>query len=201
MNYNTQREKLPMPEYGRAVQDMVDYAVTIKDRQEREKCANAIIGIMGSMFPTLRDVPDFRNKLWDHLAFMSDYRLEIDYPCEITRLEKAKVEPERISYSTSDIKYRHYGSIVQEMIDVAVAMEDGEEKAQLVRLIAIQMKKDLILWNRDTVSDERIAQDIAEMSQGRLSVADGDLNVSFEQQASPQNGRQQRGKRKFRKRF
>ncbi len=189
-----------MPEYGRAVQDMVDHALTIEDRQEREKCAHAIIGIMGSMFPTLRDVPDFRNKLWDHLAFMSDYRLEIDYPCEITRLEKSKVEPDRIAYSSSNIRYRHYGSIVQEMIDVAVGMDEGDERAQLVRLIAIQMKKDLILWNRDTVSDERIAQDIIDMSGGRLSVADGDLNVSFDQ-APQQNGRQQRGKKKFRKRY
>lgn len=190
-----------MPEYGRAVQDMVDYAITIQDRQEREKCANAIVGIMGSMFPTLRDVPDFRNKLWDHLAFMSDYKLDIDYPCEITRLEKTKVEPERIAYSDSNIRYRHYGSIVQEMIDVAVALPEGEERAQLVRLIAIQMKKDLILWNRETVSDERIAQDITDMSEGRLSVADGDLNVSFDQAPQQQNNRPQRGKKKFRKRF
>lgn len=200
MNYNTQREKLPMPEYGRSVQDMVDHALTLQDRQERERCAYAIVGIMGSMFPTLRDVPDFRNKLWDHLAFMSDYKLDIDYPCEITRLEKAKVVPDRIPYGSSKIDYRHYGSIVQEMIDVAVSMPEGEDRAMLVRLIAIQMKKDLILWNRETASDERVAQDIIDLSKGRLSVADGDLNVSFDH-APQQNNRQQRARKKFRKRY
>ena len=185
MNYNTQREKMPMPEYGRAVQEMVEYAVTIPDRAERQHCANTIINIMGSMFPTLRDVPDFQGKLWDHLAFMSDYKLDIDYPCEITRLEKSKQVPDHIDYPAGDIRYRHYGHILPSLVKVAVSMPEGPERSQLVRLLAVQMKKDLMTWNKEMVSDERIADDLAYFSNGRLNLQQGDLDVTFAQ-APPQ---------------
>ncbi len=200
MNYNTQREKLPMPEYGRAVQEMVEYAVTIPDRAERQHCANSIIAIMGSMFPTLRDVPDFQGKLWDHLAFMSDYKLDIDYPCEITRLEKSKQIPDHIDYPAGDIRYRHYGHILPSLIREAVNMPEGPERSQLVRLLAVQMKKDLMTWNKEMVSDERIANDFAYFSRGRLMLQDGDLDVQFAQ-APPQQRAQQHGKKKNKRRF
>ena len=191
MNYNTQREKMPMPEYGRAVQEMVEYA---------QHCANTIINIMGSMFPTLRDVPDFQGKLWDHLAFMSDYKLDIDYPCEITRLEKSKQIPEHINYPAGDIRYRHYGHLLPSMVKVAVNMPEGPERSQLVRLLAVQMKKDLMTWNKEMVSDERIADDLAYFSHGRLNLQEGDLNVQFAQ-APPQQRAQQHGKKKNKRRY
>jgi hypothetical protein len=200
MNYNTQREKMPMPEYGRAVQEMVEYAVTIPDRAERQHCANTIINIMGSMFPTLRDVPDFQGKLWDHLAFMSDYKLDIDYPCEITRLEKTQQKPEHIDYPAGDIRYRHYGHIVPSLIKVAVDMPEGPERSQLVRLLAVQMKKDLMTWNKELVSDERIAADIDYFSHGRIRLQEGDLDVQFAQ-APPQQRAQQHGKKKNKRRY
>ena len=200
MNYNTQREQLPMPEYGRAVQYMVEYALTIQDRAERQRCANSIIAIMGSMFPTLRDVPDFQGKLWDHLAFMSDYKLDIDYPCEITRLEKAKQVPDHIDYPAGDIRYRHYGRIVPDLIKVAVNMPEGPERSQLVRLLAVQMKKDLMTWNKELVSDERIAADIDYFSHGRIRLQEGDLDVQFAQ-APPQQRQQQHGKKKNKRRY
>ena len=189
-----------MPEYGRAVQEMVEYAVTIPDREERQHCANTIINIMGSMFPTLRDVPDFQGKLWDHLAFMSDYKLDIDYPCEITRLEKTQQKPDHIDYPAGDIRYRHYGHIVPSLIKVAVDMPEGPERSQLVRLLAVQMKKDLMTWNKELVSDERIAADIDYFSHGRITLQQGDLDVTFAQ-APPQQRGQQHGKKKNKRRY
>lgn len=199
MNYNTEREKMPMPEYGRAVQSMVDYAITIPDRRERERCAHSIIRIMGSMFPTLRDVTDFQGKLWDHLAFMSGYRLDIDYPYPITHLENAKLEPEAISYPQGNIRYRHYGHILPSMIKTAVSMPEGAERTQLVRLLAVQMKKDLMTWNKEMVSNERVAQDLAYFSKGNLSLREGDLNVTFAQ--APPQQRSQNAKKKNKRRY
>ncbi len=199
-NYNTQRDKLPMPEYGRSIQKMVDYAITIEDKAERQKCADSIIAIMGNMYPTLRDVPDFRNKLWDHLAFMSDYKLDIDYPCEITILKKGRQEPDKIAYSNSDIRYVHYGRIVPELIEKVAQMEDGPMRSQLVRLVAVQMKKNLMTWNKEMVDDERIAADMYNLSRGRIQLREGDLDVTFAQ-APPQQNQQKNGKKKNKKRY
>ena len=199
-NYNTQRDKLPMPEYGRSIQKMVDYAITIEDKAERQKCADSIIAIMGNMYPTLRDVPDFRNKLWDHLAFMSDYKLDIDYPCEITILKKGRQEPDKIAYSNSDIRYVHYGRIVPELIEKVAQMEDGAMRSQLVRLVAVQMKKNLMTWNKEMVDDERIAADMYNLSRGRIQLREGDLDVTFAQ-APPQHNQQKNGKKKNKKRY
>lgn len=199
-NYNTQRDKLPMPEYGRSIQKMVDYALTIKDKAERQRCADSIIAIMGNMYPALRDVPDFRNKLWDHLAFMSDYKLEIDYPCEITILKKGRQEPDRIEYSNGDIRFVHYGRIVPELIEKVSQMEEGPARNQLVRLVAVQMKKNLMTWNKEMVDDERIANDMYNLSRGRIQLREGDLNVTFAQ-APPQQNQQKNGKKKNKKRY
>ena len=109
MQYNTQQKRMPLPEYGRSIQNMVDYALTIQDRAERQRCANTIINIMGNMFPYLRDVPDFKHKLWDHLAIMSGFELDIDYPYEIIREDNLVTKPEPIPYSTTRMRYRHYG--------------------------------------------------------------------------------------------
>lgn len=199
-NYNTQRDKLPMPEYGRSIQKMVDYALTIKDKAERQRCADSIIAIMGNMYPALRDVPDFRNKLWDHLAFMSDYKLEIDYPCEITILKKGRQEPDRIEYSNGDIRFVHYGRIVPELIEKVSQMEEGPARNQLVRLVAVQMKKNLMTWNKEMVDDERIAADMYNLSRGRIQLREGDLDVTFAQ-APPQQNQQKNGKKKNKKRY
>ena len=199
-NYNTQRGKLPMPEYGRSIQKMVDYALTIQDKAERQKCADTIIAIMGNMYPALRDVADFRNKLWDHLAFMSDYKLDIDYPCEITILKKGRQEPDRIEYSNADIKFVHYGRIVPELIEKVSEMEQGSMRDQLVRLVAVQMKKNLMTWNKEMVDDERIAADIYNLSKGRIQLREGDLDVTFAQ-APPQQNQQKNGKKKNKKRY
>ena len=113
MQYNTQQKRMPLPEYGRSIQNMVDHALTIEDRAERQRCANTIINIMGNMFPHLRDVNDFKHILWDHLAIMADFKLDIDYPYEIVKKEDLYSRPPRIPYNNSRIRYRHYGTTLE----------------------------------------------------------------------------------------
>ena len=172
MEYNTQRKKMELPEYGRSVQNMVDHALTIEDREERQRCADTIVNIMGGMFPHLRDVPDFKHKLWDHLAIMSDFKLDIDYPFEIVKKEDLVVKPEQLAYPNADFRYRHYGRFLEGMVKKAVEIEDEEEKKQLINLLAIQMKKDLNNWNKEGIEDQKIVDDLREYSNGAI-----DLNV------------------------
>ena len=141
MKYNTEEKKLVMPEYGRNIQNMVDYCVAIEDREERKRCANTIINIMGNMFPHLRDVNDFKHILWDHLAIMADFKLDIDYPYEIVKKENLYARPPRIPYNNNRIRYRHYGKTLELMIRKATELEAGVEKDQLIKLLATQMKK------------------------------------------------------------
>ena len=198
MNYNTQRGKMPLPEYGRAIQDMVNYALDIQDRTERERCAYTIVNIMGNMFPTPPDVPDFKNKLWDHLAYMSDYKLDIDYPCQITRLDKSKENPDNVKYPSYNIKYRHYGRIIPDQIKIAMDLPEGPMRDQLIRLLAVQMKKNLLLWNKELFDDNRVLEDIKVMSKGTLQVSESDLNIGFPQpQSRPYNKNRKKNKKKF----
>ena len=181
MKYNTQQKRMPLPEYGRSIQNMVDHALTIEDREERQRCANTIVNIMGSMFPQLRDVEDFRNKLWDHLAIMADFKLDIDYPVEIVRKESLEVKPERIPYTQQGIRYRHYGRFIQDLIKTAKDYPDGEERKQLVRMIANHMKKDYLQWNKDGVEDQKILQDLCEMSDGKIQLSPEDIRLVEQQ--------------------
>ncbi len=169
MKYNTQQKRLIMPEYGRNIQNMVDYCVSLPDRNERKKCAQAVINIMGNMFPHLRDVEDFKHILWDHLAIMSDFKLDIDYPYEVIKKEELNIPPGRIEYSRSDMKYRHYGKILEKMIDIAADMEDGEARDHLIDILASQMKRSYIQWNKD-VDDAKIIQDLYELSNGKIKL-------------------------------
>lgn len=197
MEYNTQREHLPMPEYGRSVQEMVDHAIGIEDRSERQRCAETIVGIMQGMFPALKDVSDFQAKLWDHLAYMSDYRLDVDYPYPITKIDVEKQKPEGIGYSRGEVKFRHYGRIIPELIDKAASMESGPERTQLVKLIVMQMRKDLVLWNKEMNTDDRIREDLAYFSKGALQADDEALNVDLSKNMAGQG--QQRPQRPFQK--
>ena len=177
MEYNTQRKKMELPEYGRSVQNMVDHALTIEDRAERQRCANTIINIMGGMFPHLRDVPDFKHKLWDHLAIMSDFKLDIDYPFEIVKKEDLVVKPEKLEYPNGALRYRHYGRFLEGMIKKAVEVENEGEKKQLINLLAIQMKKDLNNWNKEGIEDQKIVDDLREYTNGVIDLKVGDLRL------------------------
>lgn len=180
MKYNTQQKKMALPEYGRSIQNMVDYAVTIQDPEERQRCANTIIGIMGSMFPHLRDVPDFKHKLWDHLAIMSDFKLDIVYPYGLVDPASLSVKPGKVEYPNRKIRYKHYGRALEQLIREACEMPDDEKKLQLVALLCNHMKKNYITWNKDTVDDSKIAEDLAELSEGRLKLDDNVLRVMGE---------------------
>ena len=168
VKYNTEQKKLALPEYGRNIQNMVDYCVSIPDRDERTICANAIISIMGSMFPYLRDVNDFKHILWDHLAIMSDFSLDIDYPYEITKREELYRKPPRLPYTQSTFAYKHYGKNLEEMIKKATSYEDGEQKEYLVQLLANHMKKSFLTWNKEVVDDRKIFKDLDQLSGGNI---------------------------------
>ena len=168
MRYNTNVKRLILPEYGRNIQNMVDYCLTIENKEERNRCANAIISIMGNMFPHLRDVNDFKHILWDHLAIMSDFNLDVDYPYEVVKKENLYQRPPRISYKDHKIRYRHYGQALERLIHKASDLNDGEEKEALTHLIANQMKKSFLIWNKDSVDNRKILKDLAELSEGRI---------------------------------
>lgn len=168
MKYNTEEKKLVMPEYGRNIQNMVDYCMTIEDREERKRCADTIINIMGNMFPHLRDVNDFKHILWDHLAIMADFKLDIDYPYEIIRKEDLYSRPPRIPYNNSRIRYRHYGRTLELMIEKATELDPGTEKEQLIKLLANHMKKSFLTWNKESVDDRKIFKDLDELSKGQI---------------------------------
>ena len=181
MEYNTRQKRLPLPEYGRSVQKMVDHALTIEDRAERQKCAETIVHIMKSMFP---NQPDQERKLWDHLAIMSDFRLDIDYPCEVIKPEEFHVAPQRVPYRDGEIRNRHYGRIVEGMIAHAMTLEDGEERESFVELILIQMKKNYIAWNKDGVEDKRIIEDLRLYTKGAIDLTGKEIRIN------PNNGTQ-----------
>ncbi len=170
LRYNTQLKKLTLPEYGRNIQQMVDHCLTIEDRDERTRCAHSIINIMGNLFPSLRDVEDFKHKLWDHLAIMSDFKLDIDYPCEIIKPDNLKSKPNKIDYNSSNIRYRHYGKNIEEMIHKASAMNEGEEREALISLIAHHMKKLMLAVNNEGVDDAKIFKDLRDYSHGSINL-------------------------------
>lgn len=200
MKYNTQQRRLPLPEYGRSVQNMVDHALTIEDREERQRCANTIVNIMGGMFPHLRDVADFKHKLWDHLAIMADFKLDIDYPVDIVKKESLEIKPKRIPYSQHDIRVRHYGRFVQDMIKLAVDYPEGEERNQLLKMIANHMKKDYLNWNKDGVEDQKILDDLCELSGGKIRLSAEDLRLTEQRTFIPrrrQMNNNNQGKKKY----
>jgi hypothetical protein len=177
-DYNTTRKKLFLPEYGRHVHKMVDYICTIQDREERNKAAKSIISIMGNLNPHLRDVADFKHKLWDHLALISNFQIDIDSPYETIKKEALTTKPNRHSHSRENIRYKHYGKYMEWMINKAAEMAEGEEKESLIKLLANHMKKSYLTWNREVVNDEQIFLDLKELSGGRISIQTEDLRLS-----------------------
>jgi hypothetical protein len=164
---------MALPEYGRNVQKMVDHIKTIQDRDERNRAAKTIISIMGNLNPHLRDVGDFKHKLWDHLALIANFELDIDSPYPIPEPEKFIEKPKTVPYQQGNIRFLHYGRIIELMIDAASEMEDGEEKEYLTNLIVNQMKKAYITWNRSQVADEVIIENLRYLSGGRLKMTEG----------------------------
>jgi hypothetical protein len=172
MDYNSTRKRLVLPEYGRHIQKMVDHALTIENREERTRCVNSIISVMGNLFPHLRDVSDFKHKLWDHIAIMSDFKLDIDFPYNLPEASNFTTKPEKVPYSDGKMRFRHYGKLIEQMIEQATTMEEGDLRNHLISLIANHMRKSLLNWNKDYATDERIAHDIENISKGKLVVTE-----------------------------
>ena len=172
-DYNTRRPDMVIPEYGRNIQKMVEHAISVEDREERNKVAQSIINVMGQLNPHLRDITDFKHKLWDHIFIISDFKLDVDSPYPIPDKETIFKKPEPLGYPQSRIRFKHYGKNTEEIIAKAIDMEDGDEKNELIKLIANLMKKSYLMWNRDSVDDSLILSDLETLSKGKLKVSEG----------------------------
>jgi len=170
MDYNTSRNMLILPEYGRNVQKMVEYAVLIEDKVERNKAIQEIVNIMGNANPHLRDIDDFKHKLWDQIAQMSKFEMEIDSPYPTPKKETFTAKPKLVPYTKGRLKYRYFGRIITKLIDAAIEEEDENKKSNLVKTIANHMKKLYIMWNKETVDDTVIIEKLGELSNGKLKV-------------------------------
>ena len=148
MLYNP-KANLILPEYGRNVQQMINICMTIEDRAERNRCARTIINFMGNMFPYLRDVETFKHKLWDHLAIMSDFKLDIDYPFDIIKPETLKVRPEKVPYNRGGMRYMHYGRNMENFVHYIGDHQDMKNREELIKLIASHMKRCYGRFNKD----------------------------------------------------
>lgn len=176
-DYNTTRSDLILAEYGRNVQNMVKYIIDLPTKEERNKYAQAVIDLMGFLNPHLRDVADFKHKLWDHLHIISDYKIDVDSPYPKPTPEAALVKPAHIGYPQQKIRYKHYGRTVEKLIEKTIEEENPERKASMVQGIANFMKMAYVQWNKDNVSDEVIFKNLRELSDGNLEL---DENVNLQ---------------------
>lgn len=187
MDYNTQREKLKLPEYGRNVQIMINYAKTIESREERNKAAETIIAVMGSMNPPLKDSRDYKHKLWDHLHLIANFELDVDAPFELPEREVLSLKPDALPYPNQRIKYLHYGKIAEQMLKKASEMEEGEQKELFIKQIANHMKLSYITWNKDSVPDIVILKAVNDLSAGRVQIPEGTVLAEYKEAPKPQN--------------
>lgn len=171
LSYNSSRSDLTIPEYGRNVQMMIDYAKGVGEKEERNKIAHAIISVMGQLFPYLRDIEDYNHKLWDHLHIMANFELDVDSPYPVPSQEALNEKPPKVAYPQSKVRYGHYGKILEGMINKACEYEEGDEKETLSLIIANIMKKHYLTWNRDSVSDDLIKEQLTQLSNGKINLA------------------------------
>ncbi|SHF30078.1 DUF4290 domain-containing protein [Dysgonomonas macrotermitis] len=195
MNYNTQLKKLALPEYGRNIQNMVDFCLTIPGKDERKRCANSIINIMGNLFPHLRDVNDFKHILWDHLAIMADFKLDIDYPYDIIKKENLYSKPGKVPYSRPTMHFKHYGKTLEKLIGIASDYPEGKERDQLIWLVLNHMKKTYIQWNKD-VDDAKLFVDLYELSNRKIDKRDSDMKLADMKDLNQRKPQQQRNNKK-----
>ncbi|MGY0407008.1 MAG: DUF4290 domain-containing protein [Polaribacter sp.] len=178
LEYNSERPLMIIPEYGRHIQKLVNHCVALETAQERNVMAKAIVDVMGNLQPHLRDVPDFKHKLWDQLYIMSDFKLDAESPYPQPSKEELQEKPEGLPYPKSASRYRYYGNNIQTMIDVALPWEEGEKKEALVYIIANHMKKCYLNWNKDTVDDAVIFNHLFDLSDGKFDLRNSDEELS-----------------------
>lgn len=200
--YNTERVRLYIPEYGRNVQKMVNYLKTIEDREKRNEQAKAIIKVMEILNPDVHLQEDFEHALWDHLFIISGFDLDVDAPYPMPAPESLHQPPMHIPYKGKPIKATHYGRNIESIIDLIAEQEEGETKTSMIRSLAIYMRQQYLIWNKETVADETIFQDIERLSEGRVKVPEGlhlskvdsGSNYARPGQPSQKNGKNQRHK-------
>ena len=172
LQYNTQRGILFISEYGRNVQKMVEIALAIEDRENRNKAAQNIVNVMALLNPQVREIVDYKHKLWDHLFIISDFRLDVDSPYPVPEKSAIKSKPKPLSYPTSSIRYKYYGKVMEDMIRKIGELEDSPEKVQITQNIANFMKMSYLTWNKDTVDDSTIFNHLKELSKGNMTMDD-----------------------------
>ena len=197
MEYNTARKSLIIPEYGRHIQEMVDYCLSLQDDKERNEFAEIIIEVMGELNPHLRDVPDFQHKLWDQLFIMSKFELDVNSPYPKPTATEVYSKPNKVRYPGSEYKYKYYGKNIRSMIAVALTWE-GEKREGLEMVIANHMKKCYLIWNKDTVDDKTILDHLFELSDGKIDLRNsGETLLSGERlQASPNTNSSNKNRKK-----
>ena len=173
LDYNTQREKLIMSEYGREIQKMVEYACELPTKEERLKCATSIIQLMETKNPQLKDNDNYEQTLWDHLYLMSHRELDIDWPYDVSEADKILSKPQPLKLPKDNVKLRHYGKLIQELFEKLKTMPEGEERDALTLYTANQMKRDLMTWGHGSMDDEKVANDLAHFTDGIIQL---DLN-------------------------
>jgi hypothetical protein len=181
MDYNTSRPRMLIPEYGRNVQKMIDFAVSLPTREERNKAARAIIEVMGQLNPHLRDFDDYKHKLWTHLYIMSDFKIDVDSPYPVPNREEIDMKPEKLRYPKNNIRYGHYGHNVQKMINNIVNIESDEEREIVTNRLANLMKKLYVSYNNEAVENEVILEQLVELSNGKLRMANPDELAATQQ--------------------
>ena len=190
LDYNTQREKLLMPEYGREIQKMVDHAVSLPTKEERQLCAETIVRLMESKNPQVQDSANAEQALWDHLYLMSRKQLDIDWPFDVSEAEKILSKPKPLAHPTGSARMRHYGRLIEELFEKLKTMPEGEERDELVRLTANQMKRNLAAWGHGSMDDEKVADDLARFTDGKIQI---DLSsFRFESMAPKSNGKKKK---------
>jgi hypothetical protein len=196
--YNTTRGQMYISEYGRNVQNMIAYAVNEPDRERRNMLANAIITVMGNLNPQLRDVADYKHKLWDHLFIMSDFKLDVDSPYPIPTAESVRTKPQSMSYPQQRIKFRFYGKNIEKMIAEAAQMEDGPTKSGFINLIGSFMKQSCRSWNEEMLQDEEILAHLELLSEGRIKMTtDEDVQFNALQFRNRQNNNNNNNQNRF----
>ncbi|MBQ8065627.1 MAG: DUF4290 domain-containing protein [Prevotella sp.] len=172
LDYNTQRERLVMPEYGREIQKMVEVAVGLPTKEERMRCAKTIIRQMENKNPQVRESADYMQTLWDHLYLMSHKQLDIDWPYDVSEAEKITNRPQAMSHPKKDgqAHLRHYGRLLEKMFEQLKTMDAGAERDELVRITANQMKRDLMAWGHGSMDDEKVADDLARFTDGKIQL-------------------------------
>lgn len=211
MEYNSQRPRMQISEYGRYVHLMIDQALATNDRELRTKMANAIIQVMGQLNPHLREMNDYKHKLWDHLFIMSEFKLDVDSPYPKPEKNKLETKPDRILYPQDKISHRHYGKYIQRVIEESAKVEDPQLRESLISSIAHHLKKSYLMYNRDSVEDDIIFKDMDILSKGTLKpgenlhlAAANELISSQVSQSSSQGkkfGKRQNKSHRFRRKF